>query len=92
MPESSNTNGPPARRRAERRRRALDNQALRQEFQLERPRGLVARLRAYAASVEDLERARVHASLWVGRPRPVPVSEVDAARAASPSKALDPRS
>jgi hypothetical protein len=62
-----------ARRRAQRRRRALDNQALRAEFELERRRGLAARMKAYAASVEDLERARVHASLWAGRPRPVQV-------------------
>ena len=36
---------------------------------LERPRGLIARLKACAASVEDLEGARVHASLWASRPR-----------------------
>lgn len=95
MPDSPNTAGRLARRRAARRRRALDNQALRAEFELERPRGLVARLKAYAASVEDLERARVHTSLWTGRPRPVQVVEDDAGcarKSPRPHTALDPRS
>jgi hypothetical protein len=53
-----------------RRRRALDRAAVRAEFELEpQPRGIMARLRAYARSVEELEHARVHAHLWAGRPR-----------------------
>jgi hypothetical protein len=53
-----------------RRSRALDRAALRAEFELEpAPRGIMARLRAYARSVEELEHARVHAHLWAGRPR-----------------------
>lgn len=70
MRRSSYSPGPMSRRRAERRRRALDRHAVRAEFELDRPRGLRARLKAYAESVEDLERARVHATLWTGRPRP----------------------
>jgi hypothetical protein len=45
-----------------RRSRALDRAAVRAEFELEPvPRGMMARLRAYARSVEELEHARVHA-------------------------------
>jgi hypothetical protein len=87
MPDSPKT-GLLARRRAARRCRILDQQALREEFQLERPRGLAARLKAYAASVEDLERARVHARLWASRPRAVPADPEPSSRA---PKALDPR-
>ena len=53
-----------------RRCRALDRGALRAEFELDpAPSGMLARLRAYARSVEELEHARVHAHLWAGRPR-----------------------
>jgi hypothetical protein len=52
-----------------RRGRALDRAAVRAEFELDPPRGMMARLRAYARSVEELEHARVHAHLWTGRPR-----------------------
>jgi hypothetical protein len=53
-----------------RRTRALDRAAVLAEFELEpTPRGMMARLRAYARSVEELEHARVHAHLWSGRPR-----------------------
>ena len=92
MPASSDPTGFLARRRAERRRRELDQQALREEFMLERPRGLMARLKAYAASVEDLERARVHASLWASRPRATPVDAKAAPDAQPAPRALDPRS
>ncbi len=95
MPPSSHPTGYFARRRAERERRELDQKALREEFMLERPRGLMARLKAYAASVDDLERARIHASLWASRPRATPADQIDAkpASGAPPApRALDPRS
>ncbi len=92
MPAPSRPTGFLARRRAERRRRELDRQALREEFMLERPRGLMARLKAYAASVEDLERARVHASLWASRPRATPADAKPAPDAQPAPRALDPRS
>jgi hypothetical protein len=100
MPDCSHPTGLFARRRAERQRRALDKRAVREEFELERPPGLVAKLKAYAAGVEELERARVHASLWVSLPRPVspqadvaPPAEhtVRASRARQPRQAPDPR-
>jgi hypothetical protein len=71
----------------------LDQRALREEFELERPRRLVARLKAYAASVADLERARIHASLWASRPRAVPADREHAPSAspARPHDTLDPR-
>jgi hypothetical protein len=69
--------GPLKRRRAIRRSRALDRAAVLAEFDLEpAPRGMMARLRAYARSVEDLEHARVHAHLWAGRPRATPAPRV----------------
>jgi hypothetical protein len=92
MPPSSRPTGFLARRRAARRCRELDQQALREEFMLERPRGLLARLRAYAASVEDLERARVHASLWASRPRATAADAKPAGDAQPAPRALDPRS
>ena len=92
MPAFSDPTGLLPRRRAERRRRELDQRALREEFMLERPRGLMARLKAYAASVEDLERARVHASLWASRPRATPSGAKPAPDAQPAPRALDPRS
>jgi hypothetical protein len=59
MSEQSHPAGSPKRRRAARRRRAEIRQALRSEFVVDPPRGLVARLRAHAQSVQELERARL---------------------------------
>jgi hypothetical protein len=76
------------RRRAARDVRALDKQALREEFCLDPPRGFAQRLRAYAQSVEELEMARAHAHLWTGRPRP---SAAPAADSVAPAAAPAPR-
>ena len=91
MPPTSHPRGLLARTRAARRRRTLDKRALRAEFELKQPRGFRARLRAYAESVEDLERARVHAGLWALRPRAaVPVRERTTAGASPPHCARRP--
>jgi hypothetical protein len=91
MRTPSHPSGLLKRRRAARRCRALDRAALRAEFELDPPRGLRARLRAYARSVESLEHARLHAHLWAGRPRatapataaPVPAPDATPKRTAS---------
>jgi hypothetical protein len=59
MSEPAHAAGSPTRRRAARRRRAEIRRALRSEFVVDPPRGLVARLRAHAQSVQELERARL---------------------------------
>ena len=69
------------RRRADRHRRILDRAAVRAEFELDPPQGWRARLRAYAQSVEDLERARIHAHLWARQPRATPAPSATAAPA-----------
>jgi hypothetical protein len=76
---SSHPAGLLQRRRAARRRRAEIRRALRGEFVVDAPHGLRARLRAYARSVQELERARL-ASHTVKEQRLAPGAATPAAR------------
>jgi hypothetical protein len=67
---------PDASRRATRARRALDREAIRSEFELDRPRRM-ATLRGFIASLGELERARLRALEAAARLSPAPADDTD---------------